>query len=138
MDSSIPYEKEELQLLRELSTSEMLILRDLGVYNYIPIHKLIQKQHNMSCHNGLQLNSKNKLINQLYRVWVTFINIDKYNSYPALKNTSLNINQITLSTITKPRFTLGSIGGIGGVGGLGGIGGLGTVMVAMEDSAASR
>ena len=121
-----------------LSASEVLILRGLGIYNYIPIHKLIQKQHNMSCHNGLQLNSKNKLINQLYRVWVTFINIDKYNSYPAPKNTSLNINQIFLSTITKPKFTLGSIRGLGGVGGLGvgELGGVGRLGVdsGLEDS----
>ena len=34
----------------------------------------------------------------------------RYNSYPAPKNISPNINQIILFTITKSRFTLGSRG----------------------------
>ena len=59
----------------------------------------------------------------------------RYNSYPAPKNISPNINQIILFTITKSRFTLGSIGALSVINGSnGGNGGIGAVMAAMEQS----
>ena len=43
--------------------SGRLMLQSLSAFNYMRIHKLIQKLPNLSCHTGFALSSTNKSIN---------------------------------------------------------------------------